>query len=211
MVFVNKTGETPRFKKQRRLLVELPGLGKAGALERRPYPPGQHGQRRKKYSEFGLQLEEKQKLRYHYGVREEQFRRLITKAKKSSSGNWVEALVNILEKRIDNVVFRLGFASSIPAAGQMISHGKVLVNGKRVTIRSKILKVGDQISLVEAAYTNQVYLQAHQSPRLPLADFLTKDQVAGKETGKLIDEPKIEAVPFAFEPGLVIGYYSMRG
>lgn len=121
---MKKTGKTPRFKKQRRLLVELPGLGKAGALERRPYPPGQHGQRRKKYSEFGLQLEEKQKLRYHYGVREEQFRRLINKAKRSSSGNWVEALVNILEKRLDNVVFRLGFASSIPAAGTIRFHGK---------------------------------------------------------------------------------------
>lgn len=208
---MKKTGKTPRFKKQRRLLVELPGLGKAGALERRPYPPGQHGQRRKKYSEYGLQLEEKQKLRYHYGVREEQFRRLINKAKKSSSGNWVETLVNILEKRLDNIVFRLGFASSIPAASQLISHGKVLVNGKKVNIRSQILRVGDQVTLVDKAFENQVYLQAHQAPRLPLADFLDKTKNRDKEIGKIIDEPKIESVPFAFEPGLIIGYYSMRG
>ena len=208
---MKKTGKTPRFKKQRRLLVELPGLGKAGALERRPYPPGQHGQRRKKYSEYGLQLEEKQKLRYHYGVREEQFRRLINKAKKSSSGNWVESLVNILEKRLDNIVFRLGFASSIPAASQLISHGKVLVNGKKINIRSQILRVGDQVTLVDKAFDNQVYLQAHQAPRLPLADFLDKTKNQDKEIGKIIDEPKIESVPFAFESGLIIGYYSMRG
>ncbi|MFV8257684.1 30S ribosomal protein S4 [Bdellovibrio bacteriovorus] len=208
---MNRQGKTPRFKRQRRLLTELPGMGKAGALERRPYPPGQHGLQRRKYSEFALQLEEKQKLRFHYGLREEQFRRLINKAKKSKATNWVEALVNLLEKRLDNVVFRLGFASSIPAARQLVSHGKVLVNGKKVNIGSQIIKVGDKIALKDEAYQNQVYMAAKQAPRLPLPSFMAKEDVAGKEQGRLTDEPNLEAVPFAFEPGLVIGYYSMRG
>lgn len=208
---MKRQGKTSRFKRQRRLLTELPGMGKSGALERRPYPPGQHGAQRRKYSEFALQLEEKQKLRFHYGLREEQFRRLINKAKKSKATNWVEALVNILEKRLDNVVFRLGFAPSIPAARQLVSHGKILVNGKKVNIGSQIIKVGDKISLKPEAYENQVYMQAKQSPRLPLPSFMSKDEVAGKEEGRLTDEPNLEAVPFAFEPGLIIGYYSMRG
>lgn len=208
---MNRKGKTPRFKKQRRLLMELPGMGKAGAMERKPYPPGQHGQRRRKYSEFGLQLEEKQKIRFHYGIREEQFRRIIAKAQKSSNSNWVESLVNLLEKRLDNVVFRLGFAPSIPAAKQLVSHGKVLLNGKRVNISSQIIKVGDIVSLKEDAYQNQVYLQAKQNPRLPLPTFMTKEEKGGLETGRLTDEPNIEAVPFTFEPGLVISYYSLRG
>ncbi|MDG0815615.1 30S ribosomal protein S4 [Bdellovibrio svalbardensis] len=208
---MKRKGKTPRFKTQRRLLMELPGMGKAGAMERKPYPPGQHGQRRRKYSEFGLQLEEKQKIRFHYGVREEQFRRLIKKAQKSSNSNWVEALVNLLEKRLDNVVFRLGFAVSVPAAKQMVSHGKVLVNGKKVNIGSQIIKVGDVITLKPDAYENQTYLQAKQSPRLPLPSFMMKEEKGGVESGRLIDEPNIEAVPFAFDAGLVISYYSLRG
>lgn len=203
--------KTPQFKIQRRLMTELPGLGKAGALERRPYPPGQHGQRRRKYSEFGLQLEEKQKLRFHYGLHEEQLRRMIKKAKKSANTNWAETLINLLEKRIDNVVFRLGFASSIPAAKQLISHGKVLVNGRKLDVCSALINVGDIVSLKPEAYQNQVYLQAKQSPRLPLPDFMMKDEVKGLETGRLIAEPTLQAVPFPFEPGLVISYYSLRG
>ncbi len=203
--------KTPRFKIQRRLMTELPGLGKPGALVRRPYPPGQHGQKRRKYSEFGLQLEEKQKLRFHYGLHEEQLRRMIKKAKKSTDTNWAETLINLLEKRIDNVVFRLGFASSIPAAKQLISHGKVLVNGKKLDVCSAIIKVGDVVSLKTEAYQNQVYLQAKQTPRLPLPSFMSKELKNNQEIGWLIDEPKLEAVPFQFEPSLVISYYSLRG
>jgi len=208
---MKRKGKTPRFKRQRRLLVELPGMGRSGALERRPYPPGQHGLQRRKYSAFALQLEEKQKLRFHYGVREEQFRNLVKKAKASRATNWLEALVNMLEKRLDNVVFRLAFAPSIPAARQLISHGKVLVNGKKVDIASAMIKIGDVVTLKKAAYENQVYLEAKQAPRLELVDFLVKEEVHGVEAGRLIDEPKIQAVPFPFEPGLVIGYYSLRG
>lgn len=205
----SKNTRPSRFKLQRRLLTELPGLGKAGALERRPYPPGQHGLKRKKYSEYALQLEEKQKIRFHYGLKEEQLLRFIKIAKRKKQTTWTEALVNLLEKRLDNLVFRLGFAPSIPAAKQLISHGKVLVNGRRVTISSAILKVNDEIRLREEAYENQVYLMAKQSPRLPLPHFLEKMSMTAKESGRLIDEPKMDAVPFNFDVDLFTSYYSM--
>lgn len=208
---MKNVGKAPRFKVQRRLLMELPGLGKPGAMDRKPYPPGQHGQRRRKYSEFGLQLEEKQKLRFHYGVREEQFRRIIKKAQKSSGSSWIETLVNLLEKRLDNVLFRLGFAVSIPAARQMISHGKVLLNGKKVTIGSQVIKVGDTVTLKPEAYENQAFFTADQSPRLALPNWMVHEDKGGFKSGRLIDEPKMDAVPFPFDPGLVISYYSLRG
>ena len=208
---MKRVGKVPRFKVQRRLLMELPGLGKPGAMDRKPYPPGQHGQRRRKYSEFGLQLEEKQKLRFHYGVREEQFRRIIKKAQKSSNTNWIEALVNLLEKRLDNVIFRLGFAVSIPAARQMISHEKVLVDGKKVSIGSQIIRVGQVITLKPETYENQAFYTADQSPRLSLPNHMVHEDKGGFKAGRLIDEPKLDAVPFPFDPGLVISYYSLRG
>lgn len=204
-------GKTPRFKRQRRLLTELPGMGKAGAMERRPYPPGEHGQKRKKYSDYGLQLEEKQKILYHYGMREKQLRRFVELAKRKASTNWVSTLVGLLELRLDNVVFRLGFAQSIPAAKQLISHRKVLVNNKYLSIRSAILKPGDQISLKPAAYDNQVYLQAKQSPRLPLPNFLDKQEQSQGDIGKITDVPNLEHIPFPFEPAFFTGYYALKG
>ncbi|MNT67740.1 30S ribosomal protein S4 [compost metagenome] len=105
----------------------------------------------------------------------------------------------------------MGFAKSIPAARQLVSHGKVLVNGKKVDIASQILRNGDKVTLKTEAYSNQVYLAAKQAPRLPLPSFLTKEEVADQEVGRISDEPNLESVPFAFEPGLVISYYSLRG
>ena len=115
----SRLGKIARYKIQRRLGSELPGLGKPGALERRPYPPGENGNKRKKYSDFALRLEEKQKLRAHYGLREEQLRRFIRNSKQGSTSNWVRKLVGLLECRLDNLVFRLGFApaSSVSLAG----------------------------------------------------------------------------------------------
>ena len=105
-----------KFKIQRRLGVELPGLGRPGALDRRPYPPGQHGQKRKKISEYTIRLMEKQKVLFHYGLREGQLKTLVKKSKSKASADktWVEVLVERLETRLDNLVFRLGFAPSIP-------------------------------------------------------------------------------------------------
>lgn len=206
---MKKTGKTARFKLQRRLLTELPGLGKAGALERRPYPPGQHGGKRIKYSDYRLQLEEKQKIRVHYNVREEQLIRLVQLAKKSKSGGkWISALINILEKRIDNIVFRAGFAPSMRAASQMISHGQVLVNNKKVNIRSAKVKVGDVVSITTKGMNNQIYLHSVQSPRLQLPDWLDKNVTDAKASVTLKDEPDLGAVPFAFDEALVTSYYS---
>ena len=206
---MKKTGKTARFKLQRRLLTELPGLGKAGALERRPYPPGQHGGKRIKYSDYRLQLEEKQKIRVHYNVREEQLIRLVQLAKKNKSGGkWISSLINILEKRIDNVVFRAGFAPSMRAASQLISHGQVLVNGKKVNIRSAKIKVGDVVAITPKGMNNQIFMHSNQSPRLQLPDWLDKNVTDSAASVTLKDEPDLGAVPFAFDEALVTSYYS---
>ncbi|MES2801922.1 MAG: 30S ribosomal protein S4 [Bdellovibrionota bacterium] len=206
---MKKIGKTARFKLQRRLLTELPGLGKAGALERRPYPPGQHGGKRIKYSDYRLQLEEKQKIRVHYGIREEQLVRLVQLAKKNKSGGkWISSLINILEKRIDNVVFRAGFAPSMRSASQMISHGQVLVNNKKVTIRSAKIKVGDVVAITAKGLNNQIYLHSTQSPRLQLPDWLDKNVSDSQASVTLKDEPDLGAVPFELDEALVTSYYS---
>lgn len=198
----------PRFKQQRRLMVDLPGLGKAGALERKPYPPGQHGAKRIKYSDYRLQLEEKQKIRIHYALREEQLILLVKKAKKSKLGRWCDTLINLLEKRLENVVFRAGLAPSIAAAGQMVSHGKILVNGKKVSIRSYRLKKDDVITMKPDALEHQNYIQAKQSPRLPLPDWIVKVETETSCTVRLNDEPGMQSVPFPLDEGLVTSYYS---
>ena len=208
---VRKKARIARFKLQRRLLMELPGLGKPGAMERKPYPPGQHGQRRKKYSEFGLQLEEKQKLRIHYGLKETQMRRFVHMAKRDANSNWVEKLTQLLERRLDNIIFRAGFASSIAAAKQIISHRKVLVNGKKVDIRSYLVDENDMITLTPAAYKEQTYNLSIETPRLTLPDYLELTGDKSNYTITVKDLPSIEHVPFVFEAGLVTGYYSLRG
>lgn len=204
---MKNTKTSARFKLQRRLLTELPGLGKPGALDRKPYPPGQHGARRIKYSDYRLQLEEKQKVRLHYGLREEQLVRIVKRAKKAES-RWCEALINLLEKRLDNFIFRAGIAQSIASASQLISHGKVLVNGKKVNIRSYTLKKSDLVSLKSDVYSHQTYLFAKNSPRLPLPDWISKNEAETQTIWQLTDEPTIGAVPFVFEESLVTSYYS---
>jgi small subunit ribosomal protein S4 len=200
-----------RFRIQRRLGVDLPGLGKVGALERRPYPPGQHGNKRKKFSNYALQLEEKQKVMYHYCLREKQLRRFIRDAQKGdASKNWINQLAGRLELRLDNTVFRLGFAPSIMAARQMVSHGHVLVNGKKVSVSSVVLKTGDVVSLQEASYTNQNYLKAKQSPRLELPDYLEKTEAGEKASGTVKSVPGLEYVPFPLSPNLFAEYYAVR-
>lgn len=205
-----KTRVKPRFKTQRRLGVELPGLGKAGALDRKPYPPGEHGSKRKKYSNYALQLEEKQKILNNYCLREKQLRRFIRDSKTGTSSNWVNSLAGLLERRLDNVVFRLGLAPSILAARQMIGHGHVLLNGKKCTIGSAVLKVGDEVSLKDSSYEHQCYLRAKDNPRMEVPDFLSKEAKDNKEMGKVINNPGLEHIPFAFQSGLFTEYYSIR-
>lgn len=197
-----------RFKIQRALLVELPGLGKAGALERRAYPPGQHGHRRRKLSEYAIQLREKQKLKFHYGLREEQLKRLVRVAKRKQSGTWMDQLIHDLESRVDNIVFRLGFALSIPAARQLVRHGKVYVNGKKISIPSQVLKVKDVITLAPKAYTNAAVMLAMQNPRLPLPGYLSKETQSGLDAGLITSKPTGRDIPFDFAGRMVTEFFS---
>ena len=204
---MKRPGKVARYKIQRRLGTELPGLGKAGALERRPYPPGENGNKRKKYSDFALRLEEKQKLRFHYGLKEEQLRRFIRDSKRGSGSNWVNKLVGRLETRLDNIVFRLGFASSIRAARQLISHGHILVDDKKLDISSCVITAGQTIKVKEKAKENQIVLQAMQSPRLDVPEFLLKET---EYSGTLQAVPGMDAIPFSFDSGLFTEYYAAR-
>lgn len=205
-----KPGKVARFRIQRRFGMELPGLGKSGALERRPYPPGQHGNKRRKYSDYALRLEEKQKVRLHYALGEKQLRRFIRDSKQGAGTNWVAKLAGLLERRLDNLIFRLGYAPSIRAARQLVSHRHVMVNGKMVNIASYVANVGDKISIKEKSKQNQNVLQAAKSPRLEVPDYLRKETEGGGEVGIVQANPGVEHIPFTFDSGLFTEYYAAR-
>lgn len=153
----------PRLKKARALGMDLPGLTRK-SIERRPYPPGQHGlARRRKESPFKVRLVEKQKLRLYYGLTERQFGNLVERATKST-GNTGEMLLQLLESRMDNVVFRAGFARTIPAARQLVRHGHLNVNGKRLDIPSARVKRGDVITLRERSKELDIVATALAEP-----------------------------------------------
>lgn len=124
------------------------------AITRRSYAPGQHGQSRKKFSEYGLQLREKQKVKRYYGVLESQFAKYFEMAEKKS-GVTGENLLQIVESRLDNVVYRLGYAMSRPEARQLVRHGHFTVNGQRVDIPSYLIKVGDVIAVKEGSLSSE--------------------------------------------------------
>lgn len=201
-----------KWKIQRALGLELPGLGKPGALEKRNYPPGQHGKNRKaKVSQFGAQLHEKQKLIFHYGIREEQLRRFVRKAKSIQPKNWIEVLIGLLERRLDNVVFRLGYARSMAAARQLVSHGHVHVNGRRETIGSMVLLPGAVVQLSERANQWETTQAARKVPRLPLPSFLRFEDAGLMERGLLLSIPDSRHIPFEFNTSQVAEYYAKRG
>lgn len=148
----------PVEKLERRLGVDLAMKGErrlAGksALAKRPYAPGQHGQKRGKISEYGSQLREKQKSKFMYGVSEKQFRRLFSEAARRE-GNTGAILVQLLEQRLDNVVYRMGFATTRRFARQLVTHGHILVDGKRVDIPSYNVKAGQKIEVIEKSKNN---------------------------------------------------------
>ena len=205
-----KKDKRARFRIQRRLGVELPGLGKAGALERRPYPPGESGNKRKKYSDYALRLEEKQKIRLHYGLKEHQLRRFIRQAKTGKGSHWVSKLAGLLERRVDNVVFRLGLAPSIRSARQLVSHGHIMVDGEKLNIPSAVLQPGQKISLKDKSEKNQIVAGARQSPRMDVPDFLKKEEIKGKPAGSLVSIPGLEYIPFKCNTGLFTEYYAAR-
>lgn len=148
----------PVEKLERRLGVDLFMKGErrlAGksALLKRPYAPGQHGQRRAKLSEYGSQLREKQKAKFMYGVSEKQFRRLFAEAARRE-GNTGAILVQLLEQRLDNVVYRMGFATTRRFARQLVTHGHILVDGKRIDIPSYSVRAGQKIEVIEKSKNN---------------------------------------------------------
>jgi small subunit ribosomal protein S4 len=143
------------------------------AIERRNVPPGMHGHRRGKPSEYGIRLREKQKLKRFYGVFEKQFRRYFELASRSPE-NTGEVLLSIMERRLDNVVHRLGFATSRPAARQLVAHGHFQVNGKACDIPSMLLKAGDTVTIKTRQRSLQlVNLNIQQAPS-PIPDFLER-------------------------------------
>ena len=197
-----------RFKIQRRLGVELPGLGKAGALERKPYGPGQHGMQRKKLSDYTVRLLEKQKVMFNYGLRESQLRNYVKNAKKIKTASWVDTMIINLESRLDNVVFRANWAPSTPAARQMVTHKHIKVNGKTVNVPGYQVSVGDVVEISDKGAKSGNYLQAKVRPRISsVPAFLTKEASGEKEKIKMVSKPLAEDIPFAFEKRLVIEYY----
>ncbi|PIP95925.1 MAG: 30S ribosomal protein S4 [Bdellovibrio sp. CG12_big_fil_rev_8_21_14_0_65_39_13] len=196
-----------RFKLQRALGLELPGLGKAGALERRPYGPGQHGNVRKKISDYAVRLKEKQKLVYHYSLREKQLVTYVRHAKRDKSRAWIDTLVINLECRLANVVFRLNWAPSMLAANQMVSHGQVKVNGKVVDRASFSVSVGDTIELTDKGYNNQNYKVAQERPRLPSVPASFNIEGTEKKKAVMSALPLAADVPFEFQGQLVIEHY----
>lgn len=194
-----------RFKIQRALGVELPGLGKTGALERKPYGPGEHGNSRKKLSDYSIRLKEKQKMRYHYNLKEKQLVNYVKNAKKIKTRSWMDELIITLERRLTNVVFRMQFASSMMASSQLISHGHILVNGKKIDRKNYLVQKNDIITLTKKGLSTNIYSQAQR--RHPLFDIPANYEVKESE-GKILDFPIAIDIPFAFESQLVIEYYS---
>lgn len=197
-----------RFKIQRRLGVELPGLGKAGALERRPYGPGQHGMQRKKLSDYTVRLMEKQKVVFNYGLRERQLVNAVKKAKRVKGQAWVDVLIVALESRLDNVVFRMNWAPSLMAARQMVSHGHILLNGKKVNLPAVEVNPGDVIEITDKGAKSGNYMQAKARPRISAVPAcLVVEKSGEKEKGKMVAKPLSDDIPFAFEKRLVTEYY----
>lgn len=203
----SKTSTTKKFRIQRRLNTDLPGLGKPGALDRRPYGPGAHGSQRKKPSEYGLRLAEKQKLLAHYGLKERQLQRFVRDSNRAGV-NWVQEISRRLELRLDNIVFRMQFAPSIKAARQMVRHGHIRVNGKVASIGSMVLSSGDEVSIDETSKEHPNFMQCQQSPRLDLPSFVEKNQ---PEKGKIISNPGTGDIPFNYNERLIAEYYATRG
>lgn len=176
------------------------------AMERRGYPPGQHGQRRRKDSEYGLQLREKQKVKRIYGVAERQFRRIFAEAVRVK-GVTGETLLQLLERRLDNTVFRMGFAESRRQARQLVRHGRVRINGKKVDIPSYILKPGDQISLKEKARGNVVIKRSLETlQKRPLPEWLEVD--VANFTGTFKKVPTKDEIALPVQEQLIVELYS---
>lgn len=186
----------------RALGCDLPGLSRK-KIEKRPYPPGQHGQARKKVSEYKLRLMEKQKLRANYGVSERQLSNLMEEAM-SSIGAPGPKLIEFLERRLDNVVFRAGFARTIPAARQLVNHGFILINGRRVDRASYRTRAGEVISLKPGAKDNVHIKAALEDKSLERPTWLE----ANADAIVVRTLPDADSIMFPIEIQRVVEFYS---
>lgn len=196
-----------KFKINRRLGVNLWGRSKS-PVAKRDYGPGQHGQRRKKPSDYGVQLMAKQKLKGYYGnISEKQFRKYYEEAVRRK-GDTSENLIELLERRLDTVVYRMKFAVTPFAARQFVSHGHLLVNGRRVNIASFLVSNDDVIEVREKSKQLAVVLDAAQSGERDVPEYIEVDHRSLK--GRYLRAPKLADVPFPvqMEPNLVVEYYS---
>ncbi|MEX1376577.1 MAG: 30S ribosomal protein S4 [Eubacteriales bacterium] len=176
------------------------------AFNRRPVPPGQHGQGRRKVSEYGLQLREKQKMRRAYGLLEKQFRLYFNKASRMKGLTTGEALLQLLELRLDNVVYRLGLGVSRAQSRQLVLHSHILINGKKVNIPSYQLQPGDVISVKEGSQSVDLFKAVKENGVSNLPKWLEMD--AAKLTGKVLQKPERDDVDLTLEEHLVVEYYS---
>ena len=196
----------PNWKRSRRLGISLSGSGKE--ISRRNYAPGDHGpNNRAKISEYGQQLHEKQKLRWMYGLNERQFRNLFVRAGKIREGKHGVNFMILLERRLDNVVFLLGLATTREQARQLVNHGHILVNGKRVDIPSYEVNVGDEISLREKSKNLQQVKDALEATA-SRPSYVSFDD--NKMTGTLVRLPERDEMNPDIDEALVVEWYNQR-
>ncbi len=196
-----------RLCKVRRLGVPLVGLTRKSA-QKRPYPPGQGAQKRRpRTSEYRRRLCEKQKIRFNYGIGERQLRRLMIEAKNAREPTGT-VLLRLVEQRLDSVIFRMGFAPTIPASRQLVAHGHVLVNSQRVNIPSYRVQPGQDISLHQKGRDMESVQASIAQPSLRLPPFLSLD-VANFQ-GRMENLPSRDDIPIQVDEQLVVEYYSQR-
>ncbi|MCH4056781.1 MULTISPECIES: 30S ribosomal protein S4 [Lapidilactobacillus] len=196
----------PKWKVSRRLGISLSGTGKE--LARRPYAPGEHGpNNRRKLSEYGTQMREKQKLRMMYGLNERQFRNLFVRAGKIKEGKHGVNFMILLERRLDNLVYRLGLATTRAQARQLVAHGHITVDGKRVDIPSYEVEVGQEISLRERS-RNLVIVKSALENAVSRPAFVSFDD--NTLTGSLVRLPEREELEPEIDESLVVEFYNQK-
>ena len=196
----------PRVKISRRF--GMPIFGPSKYLERKPYPPGVHGPKatRRKHTEYALALMEKQKFRYYHGVLEKQFRGIYAKAQRRR-GVTGEIMLQILETRLDSMVYHLGFANTRNGARQMVGHGHIFVNGRKVDVSSYAVRVNDEISVKESNASRQLATRSlEMSTSRPIPEWVTLDKASFK--GSLIRMPSRDEIQPIANEQVVVELYS---
>ncbi len=195
----------PRHKLCRTLGSCIWGSPKCPSIKR-PYPPGQHGPTlRRKLTVYGQQLLDKQKIQRHYGLLERQMRRTFERAQRMGGVTGAN-LMMLLESRLDTIVYRLGFANTMPAARQLVSHGHVLVDGKACNIPSFQVKPGMTITIREKSRKIPMIEQGAENPPAVLPEYL--ERAAKSFEGRMVSQPTLETIPFKADTAGVIGFYS---